>query len=639
MRRSAALRRAPSRLWVNALLLPLALPLTPTIVEGAAVVPVLSTTADTDLRAARALFEKNLDAIRRRDRDAYLACYLQADTLARTGPDGPQLGYDSLAKETGEEWPDHFEGLDLQLVPVRPGLVYGTYRYRVRYGAREDSGISERFFVKTAAGKVGAGKPAAGGTPDAGWKIAVTTAFPAPPGTPPPPRALVGATLVDGTDAPPVPDSVVILRGGKIDCAGIRAQCPPPKNVDALDLKGLWITPGIVDAHVHFSQTGWADGRPDFIDVRDRYPYEGVQAGLRAHPERFLRSYLCSGVTAVFDVGGYPWTWDLRARAGADPLAPRVAAAGPLLSTLDFWLNLPAERQFIYLGTEEDARAGVRYLASHGADVVKVWFIPVAERNFDDMAKAVLAAGEEARARKVPLIVHATGLKEATVALRAGASLLVHSVEDVPVDQDFLRLAKENRTIYCPTLTVLDGYRRLREAAVEKKAPAVDDPNGCVDPDTLARVAETAGLSVKEDDPKATERRRERFATFGKMMAANLRAVRDAGITIAMGTDAGNPLTLHGPAVYAEMEAMQAAGMTPMEVLVASTRSGARAMHRLEEIGTVEKGKRADLLIVAADPTRDVKGLRQLRYVVKDGVVRTQPELRASAEAAPSGAP
>src|SRR3989442_6226840 len=102
-----------------------------------------------DLEAARALFEKNLDAIRRRDRDAYLACYLHADTLARTGPDGPQLGYDSLSKETGSDWPDLFDGLDLQLVPVRPGLVYGTYRYRVRYGPREDSGISERFFVKT----------------------------------------------------------------------------------------------------------------------------------------------------------------------------------------------------------------------------------------------------------------------------------------------------------------------------------------------------------------------------------------------------------------------------------------------------------------------------------------------------------
>src|SRR5438876_5050120 len=107
------------------------------------------------------------------------------------------------------------------------------------------------------------------------------------------------------------------------------------------------------------------------------------------------------------------------------------------------------------------------------------------------------------------------------------------------------------------------------------------------------------------EEPVTAEKRKQRFATFDKQTAANLKAVRDAGVAIAMGTDAGNPLTLHGPSVYAEMEAMQAAGMTPMEVLVASTRGGALAMHRLDDFGTVEKGKRADLLILAADPARD----------------------------------
>jgi imidazolonepropionase-like amidohydrolase len=95
-----------------------------------------------------------------------------------------------------------------------------------------------------------------------------------------------------------------------------------------------------------------------------------------------------------------------------------------------------------------------------------------------------------------------------------------------------------------------------------------------------------------------------------------------------MGTDAGNPLTLHGPSVYAEMEAMHAAGLSPMEVIVASTRGGAQAMGRSEEIGTLEKGKGADLLVLDADPTRDVRAFRRLRYVVRGGVVRTPEELQ-----------
>ncbi len=98
-----------------------------------------------------------------------------------------------------------------------------------------------------------------------------------------------------------------------------------------------------------------------------------------------------------------------------------------------------------------------------------------------------------------------------------------------------------------------------------------------------------------------------------------------------MGTDAGNPLTLHGPSVYAEMEAMQAAGLTPLQVLVASTRGGARAMGREKDFGTVEKGKQADLLIVGADPTKDVANLRKVRWVVRGGVVRGIEELRALA--------
>ena len=114
-------------------------------------------------------------------------------------------------------------------------------------------------------------------------------------------------------------------------------------------------------------------------------------------------------------------------------------------------------------------------------------------------------------------------------------------------------------------------------------------------------------------------------------MAANLVRVSRAGIPVAMGTDAGNPLTLHGASVFAEMEAMQRAGLTPAQVLVAATRGGALAMGRLADTGTVEPGKAADLVILGADPTTDIAHLRDLRYVVRGGEVRPQAELRARA--------
>jgi imidazolonepropionase-like amidohydrolase len=586
----------------------IALPSCPTSGDAA---EVLSARARSDLTAARRLFEANLDAIRRRDRDAYLACYLQSGSLARTGPAGFLLGYDSLAASAGRGWPDHFEALDLRLVPVQPGVVYGTYRYRVRYGDVEQAGLSERVFVDT----------------PQGWRIAVTSAFPSPAGQAPAPRALVGATLLDGTGAAPVRNAVVVIRDGKIECAGPASRCRAPEGVDTLDVRGHWITPGLVDAHVHYSQTGWADGRPDALDLRDRFPYEETQERLRSTPGAFHRAYLCSGVTSVFDVGGYPWTVAMQRVAENDPFAPRVAAAGPLLSTYDFWLNLPAERQFMYLAGDSAARAGVRYLKSLGAAAVKVWFIMTPGRDFETMERAVAAAGDEARKVALPLIVHATGLREAKAALRAGARLLVHSVWDRRVDQEFLRLAKRAGTIYCPTLTVLEGYQRLFDSVRNGQPPAVDDPNGCVDSLTRARVAGTGEVGIsrlgsrRPTDPAMLEERR-------RVMAANLLAVHRAGIPIAMGTDAGNPLTLHGPADYAEMDAMRAAGMPAMAVLVAATRGGARAMGR-SDIGTIAPGQAADLLVLAADPLRDVRHFRRLRYVVKGGVVRGIEELAA----------
>jgi imidazolonepropionase-like amidohydrolase len=239
-----------------------------------------------------------------------------------------------------------------------------------------------------------------------------------------------------------------------------------------------------------------------------------------------------------------------------------------------------------------------------------------------------MAAGEEAARLGLPLIVHATGLAEAKQALRAGARLLVHSVSEDDVDDEFLSLAKAKGTIYCPTLTVVGGYGRLFRWAATGEAPPVDDPNGCVDAATRAKIASAPPPSTKDLAP-VVERITKADAEGREVMAANLKKVAAAGIPIAMGTDAGNPLTLHGPSVYAEMEAMQAAGMTPMDVLVASTRNGARAMGAEKETGTIERGKSADLLVVAADPSRDIANLRKLRAVMRAGVLRPVEELKA----------
>src|SRR5213596_3933934 len=161
---------------------------------------------DTPLNAFRA----NIAAIHARDRAAYLSHYLHTPALARVGPDGLQQGYEEFANGRDAGWPDTLVATHFKIVPVSPDVAYGLYRYRVVDSSGSARGVSERVFVRT---------------PD-GWKVAVTTAFPTP-NVAPPATALLGATLVDPAGAGPVRDAIVVLRDGRISCAGPRAACRP----------------------------------------------------------------------------------------------------------------------------------------------------------------------------------------------------------------------------------------------------------------------------------------------------------------------------------------------------------------------------------------------------------------------------
>ena len=427
---------------------------------------------------------------------------------------------------------------------------------------------------------------------------------------------LVGATLVDGTGAPPVPDAALVIRGGRVLAVGATEEVEAPAGARRLDVGGRWITPGLIDAHVHFSQSGWFDGRPDALDLRDVYPYPEASARLRRHAETFLEAYLCSGVTTVFDVGGYPWTVALQRRADGRRDAPRVVAAGPLLSTIDFWLNLPEARQFIHMSSDSAVRNAVEALAARGVSAVKVWYLfPPEPPDSARMQGLLRTTARAAEAAGLPLIVHATGLWQAKDAVRAGADVLVHSVFDDPVDEEFVRLARDHGVIYTPTVTVLEGYRN---AYAEVALDSLPYPLSCVDDGTLDRwrrgIPESRGPS-----PEALERRGVAVRRRMETAVGNLRLLHEAGVTVAMGTDAGNPGTLHGPSVHREMELYLRAGLSPAEVLVTATRNAARAAGR-EDLGTLEPGQKADFLLLEADPTASLEPLRRPLQVWKAGV-------------------
>ena len=434
--------------------------------------------------------------------------------------------------------------------------------------------------------------------------------------------AVVGGTLVDAASPGPrrIADAVVVVRGARIACAGTRIQCPVPRGARVIDARGAFVAPGIIDAHVHFSQTGWVDGRPDALDARREFPYDSTVAELRAHPEVFGRAQLCAGVTSVFDVGGFPWTIPMAHATSERTDMPRVVAAGPLLSTIDHWLNLPDMRQFVHMSSDSVVRAAVREQRYMGASAVKVWYIAQADTALARRGRAMLgAAGDEAKRVGLPLLVHATDLAEAKEALAAGAKVLVHSVDNAELDDDFVRLARANHTIVIPTLTVLEGYADV----LLGRDVAARYPLDCVDAATRAKLARRLPANERITTYFAGPVPKRERAT----MEANLRRLLREGIPIAMGTDAGNPGTAHGPSVYRELEALQSAGMSAAAVFGAATLNGAIAMGIDRDAGTLEAGKRADLVVLQADPTVDAAHWRQPRVVVRNGRAYRREEL------------
>jgi imidazolonepropionase-like amidohydrolase len=277
--------------------------------------------------------------------------------------------------------------------------------------------------------------------------------------------------------------------------------------------------------------------------------------------------------------------------------------------------------QFDFMQDEPTVRAGVRAHHAAGAEAIKVWYIDVPD-SLHPWAKAMLfAAADEARKAGLPLIVHATELPNAKEAVQAGAKVLVHNVDTGTIDTEFLQAVKRAGTIVIPTLTVLEGYMDVAMG----RSPELRYPLDCVDPATRRKLETVLPDSL-------TRRGREFWNSPGgrSLMTTsmdNLGRLYRAGVPIAMGTDAGNPGTAHGPSVYREMELMQQAGMPAAAVFASATIVAARAMGLEGDVGSVEKGKRADLAVFEADPTHDIANARRVRFVVRNGVLHSREEL------------
>ena len=397
---------------------------------------------------------------------------------------------------------------------------------------------------------------------------------------------LTNGTVIDGTGTDPVPDGSVVIRGDRIAAVGPRAPDVPP-GAQVIDAEGGTILPGIIDAHVH-----------------------------SAADPTVRRDLLTAGVTAVCDLGSPLDSMPQFAqeRVGQDPVA-RGFRAGPILTAPGGLPDAVLHENLNYeVGTVEQARAAVADLLGRGADVIKVYFDSGLTESFPmlDLARA-RAITEEAHARGVLVRAHVTKVTLWELALESRVDAIEHVPKPALTETDIqTRLADSSdpendlRAMFRPP-----EYETLLPKMVEQ---------GTIMVPTFDRG--TVGALSRQDTAQAPAHVQAAVAIIIDEILRIVRRFSTMGGVIALGTDYNydnNDLSRGMP--IREMEFLLRAGLTPMQVIEAGTRHAATVCGHGSELGTLEPGKLADLIIVDGDPLADIKVMGKVTTVVKGGQV------------------
>jgi imidazolonepropionase-like amidohydrolase len=438
---------------------------------------------------------------------------------------------------------------------------------------------------------------------------------------------IIHANLLDVSLQRTFPDYTIIFRNDTIEQTGPSDRIRIPEGARVIDATGKWVMPGMVDAHVHFFQTGGLYTRPDGIDLRKYHPYEKEIEWYKQNMDDQLRRYLSCGITTVIDDGATLGLLRQRDSFATKNYTPRILMAGPLISTAYTpkpFDNIPdPDEPFYTVNTPEEAVKMTKKEYDRHPDFIKIWYIILDPNTAAGATKnlpLVKATIEEAHQHQYKVAVHATQKIAAQLAVEAGADFLVHDIEDELVDEPFIKLLKEHGIVLCPTLVVESGYF---DTFSQNYLPTPEDiAKG--DPVQLASLQD---LQYLPDSLPAL-----RYRTLAKMMEkkndhedsirrVNLKRMADGGVIIATGTDAGNIGTLHASSFFKELRAMQQSGLSNWQVLTASTINGAKALGKENDFGSIRKGSSADLLILRADPLADLNNLQKIDQIIHRGVL------------------
>ena len=418
----------------------------------------------------------------------------------------------------------------------------------------------------------------------------------------PPATVIRNVTLIDGTGAAPVSGATVVLQGTRI--ARVTTESvTTPAGARVIDGTGKFLIPGLMDAHVHLR--GSRGGR---ASAQAMTPEE-ERAGTRV-----LHSYLYAGVTTIYDAGNRSeFIFGLRGKERqGEIVSPRIFASGGTVAspnghggpyTVEAW---PQDR------AQLDAHIKT------GPDIVKIgqdehgWGTrPLINQLPEDLLEKII---RYYHSKGIRTTIHVSNERNAIEAIYAGIDTLAHPVIQAPISDQYVAMMKVKRIPTVSTLTIGENYSRLAEHPEFLDQPLYRDT---LPADEIQRL-KTEESAKQRDNP---------WATWMKVMTPiaqdNMRRLHEVGADIVVcGTDQSS-----GAAVHRELELLVGGGISPADAITIATRNAARFLGRLNDLGTIEAGKLADLVLLRADPTSDINNAKQIDLVIKDGAVVDRSKL------------
>jgi imidazolonepropionase-like amidohydrolase len=379
-----------------------------------------------------------------------------------------------------------------------------------------------------------------------------------------------GARLIIGDGSTPIENAAFVVDNGTFVAVGSAGSLQVPEGAARVNLAGKTVMPAIIDTHVHMPVE-----REALIDQLQRKAYYGA------------------GV--VTSLGQDTGDVAFQVREETIPNAAMLRTGGRGLTMPE-----PGRTEAPYwVSTEAEARKAVQELGARKVDLVKIW-VDDRDGKYKKLGPALYGAIiDEAHKQGLRVTAHIFTLEDGKGLLRAGLDALAHGVRDKDIDDEFVGLLKERPNLFL--------------------APNLPDRGVAADMSWLSEslpAEEVAKLQAAATDRPPVQQ------TFG-IQARNLAKMNELGVKIGLGTDGGIPWSHH-----VEMADMVAAGMTPAQVIVAATRNSAELL-RLTDVGTVEAGKRADFLVLDANPLEDITNTRKISDVYLRGTAVDRAAIRA----------